>query len=120
MVVGKKYLIACWFSFACVFLAVFLFFYLCWTASIDAQGAVAFVIYAPVLGTLLFGGYYLGKIASKEVRVATYGTRSSLTVTIFVVLFYLLPFFGLGHFSDAVIRSFSKAFEKVAWGPSKQ
>lgn len=109
----KKYAIAGWSSLACVSLAIVLFLSLCWAAAADAQGAIAFFLFAPILILLLFGGFYLGRIAAKDNRAGVHGIRLSFIVSIFIIVFYLSPFVGLNSFSNAIIGAVAQSFEWV-------
>lgn len=113
MLWNRKYWIFTLSSIACTLFASCLFFLLCWTAAADAQGAIAFVVYAPVLMVLLFGGYQLGKLAAKEKRVGNFGLRLSQILSILILVFYLSPFIGMGKFSSNVIQFVAQTFEKM-------
>lgn len=90
-----------------------LFISLCWTAAADAQGAIAFFIYSPVLILLMIFNFYLGRRVSAEMRFGLVLKRLSQILAIFILFFYASGFLGMTWFSNKVIPLVSDGFEMV-------
>lgn len=95
---------------ACV--SIGLFTSLCWAAAADAQGAIAFFIYAPVLVVLVGLAFFLGKKAGAT-SVGKAAKRTSLVLAFFYFVFYVSPFVGLNSFTDGVIGGVAKSFKAM-------
>ncbi|MCM2278732.1 MAG: hypothetical protein NDJ89_11715 [Oligoflexia bacterium] len=91
-------------SLALAFSAFWLFLSLCWTAAADAQGAIAFIFYAPVLAILLTAAFLIGRRTARFV---------SLVLVLFIAFFYAAPLIGWSAFSDGVIGLVADSFEAV-------
>lgn len=96
--------------FACV--SIGLFTSLCWVAAADAQGAIAFFIYAPVLFLLVGFSFFLGKYAG-ALSIGKAAKRAALVLGCFYLVFYASPFVGLGFFTDGVIGGVAKSFKAI-------
>ena len=89
-----------------------LFILLCWTAAADAQGAIGFFIYAPVL--LLIGlNFYLGRRVSAEMHFGIILKKISQMLAVFIIFFYISGFVGLTSFSNKVIEVVSDTFKMI-------
>lgn len=97
------------FSIVLALLALGLFIALCWVAAADAQGAIAFFVYAPVLLILLVISFLLGRYAGATNPIGMVAKRASIVSAIFYLVFYVSPFIGLGSFTDGVIRTVAKS-----------
>jgi hypothetical protein len=101
--------------FAC--LSIALFISLCWAAAVDAQGAIAFLVYAPVLFLLITVSFFLGRYSARTIPLGRIAKRASIALAFFYLFFYISPFVGLGSFSNKVIGLVGESF-KMATGKS--
>lgn len=88
-----------------------LFISLCWTAAADAQGAIAFFVYSPVLLFLIGLNLYLGKRVPAGMCFGLALKRISQMLPLFILFFYVSGFVGLSSFSKKVIELVSDGFE---------
>lgn len=96
-----------------IFLLSSLFILLCWTAAADAQGAIGFFVYAPVLLLLMGLNFYLGKRVSAEMHFGLVLKKISQILALFILFFYISGFIGPKSFSHKVIGAVSDGFELV-------
>lgn len=108
---NKKTIVAGALGFVLAFLSLALFISLCWTAAADAQGAIAFFVFAPVLIVLLVGSYLLSRFAGNAIGRIT--KKVSMVLAVFYIAFYIAPFVGLGKFTDSVIGGVAKSFKAM-------
>lgn len=98
-------------------LAVFVLFLLCcWSASADAQGAVAFIFMAPVMGAGVVTAFVLALLAESW-RFNKVAMRSSVGLALLLALFYVSAFLpGLRFISSGMIQLVAEGFE---WATGK-
>ena len=96
-----------------IFVTISFFILLCWTAAADAQGAIGFFVYAPVLLVLMFLNFYLGKRVSAETSFELFLKKISQILAGFILIFYISGFLGITSFSHKVIEFVAQCFELV-------
>lgn len=117
MAVNKKHNLAGIFAFVFSCLSMGLFISLCWVAAADAQGAIAFFVYAPVLLVLSVVSFFLGRYAGATSSIGKVAKKASIALAFFYLVFYISPYVGLGSVTDEVIGIVAKSF-KVITGKS--
>jgi hypothetical protein len=112
MSANNKYIIAAVGSIICVCLSIGLFLALCWVAAADAQGAIAFFLYAPLLAALVVGSFFLGRFASPT-SLGRVSKKIALVFAAYYLSFYIAPFVGLGFYTDKIIGNVGKSFKAM-------